>query len=464
MRVQALLPKLCALAVLVTGAAVLAGNLPANAATTPPPHRIKADATKLYDSVTGKTFQPRGANYVRLAPLDTASYHSTFEPGKYNVTTARAFLTQMKSSGYNTARVFIDPGGADANNPHGIGRGMGTYDKAYGPYMDNFASFVNEAAARGIYILPSLDVFPVNSYYWDIVAAKIAGVGTPNMDGRNLSYLDKGRVAAKAEYMKNFAQALIDRVGANESAVLAYQSDNELFFETNKAPFNKMSGTVTPVNGLTYDMSKPDQRQQAADASMVVYSILVKQELLKASPNAMMTTGFFTNRAVNKPGFNGLITNVCETNCPTTVNYWVPGRPSSIAAWGGVDFLDIHIYPPTATYSPTTDLTNMEKPFFKKPFIIGEFGAKKSVYSNNITKAAYAMRDFRVATCQQGAQGWLFWTWDTYEDLASQSLFYKLPDNNGAINGQLAPIAQPNPCSTATAPARLVQSTATLPW
>jgi hypothetical protein len=317
--------------------------------------------------------------------------------------------------------------------------------------MDNFASFVTEAAARGIYVVPSLDVFPTNSYYWDIVAAKIAGIGTPNMDGRNLSYLDKGRIAAKADYMKNFAQALIDRVGAKESAVLAYQSDNEVYFETNKAPFNKVSGTVVPVDGLTYDMSKPAARQQAADASLVAYSIIVKNELLKASPDALMTTGFFTLRAVGKTSFNGLTTNVCETNCPTNVDYRVPGRPLALSVFGKADLIDIHIYPDTASYTPTSDLTSMEKPQFRKPFMIGEFGARKSVYGNDLTKAAYAMRDFRVATCQQGAQGWLFWTWDTYENLASQELFFKMNETRGAINGQLAPIAQPNPCSTARA-------------
>jgi hypothetical protein len=458
---RALLQKICVLAVLTVSVASLALVLPLQTQTAEalgPPSKVKSDASKLYTeavvngTVTQQPFQPRGANYVRLSPLGTGSYHSTFEPGKYDLAAARAFLAQIEHDKYNVVRVFIDPGNTDATNPHGIGRGMGTYDQVYGPYMDNFASFVNEAAARGIYVLPSLDVFPQNSYYWDIVAAKLAGVGTPNMGGRNLSYMDKGRIAAKAEYMKNFAAALVERVGDNKTAILAYQADNEVYFETNKAPFNKMTGTVTPVDGLTYDMSKPADRQQAADASMVAYSALAKQGLLKSDPDALMTMGFFTLRAVGKTSFNGMTTNVCETNCPTNVNYWVPGRPAALSAWGKADFLDIHIYPPSATYSPTSDLNGMEKSSFRKPYIIGEFGAKKSVYSNDLTKAAYAMRDFRIATCQQGAQGWIFWTWDTYENLASQDLFYKMTENHGAINGQLAPIAQPDPCSATTIP------------
>ena len=54
--------------------------------------------------------------------------------------------------------------------------------------------------------------------------------------------------------------------------ILAYQSDNEVFFEANQAPYDKLSGTVKPLNGLTYDMSDPAQRQQSADASLVEYS------------------------------------------------------------------------------------------------------------------------------------------------------------------------------------------------
>ncbi len=57
------------------------------------------------------------------------------------------------------------------------------------------------------------------------------------------------------------------------------------------------------------------------------------------------------------------------------------------------------------------------------------------------------MRDAQIATCKLGAQGWLYWTWDTHEQLANQELFFHLSDSNGAINGQLAPVARPDPCS-----------------
>jgi hypothetical protein len=410
------------------------------------PNRIKADASRLFDSVTGARFVPRGANFVRLRSTPSGEvYHSTFEPGLYDGNAARAALDGMRAAGYNTVRVFIDPGTVKAAEAHGIGRGPGTSDVLYAPYMDNVANFVALAADRGIYVLPSMDQFPQNDRYWGIVAATIGSGGTPNMAGRNLTYLDKGHVAAKAEYMRQFAAGLIARIGVKSSAILAYQADNELFFEANQAPYDKMSGTVTPLNGVTYDMSNPGQRQQSADASMVEYSRRIKAALLQVDPQALMTIGYFTNRAVGKTGYNGFAT-YCSTSCTPGVDYRVPGRPAAMSIYGVADFLDIHAYPDASPWNASGELDTVERNRFRKPWIIGELGARKSVYGNDIVKAAYGMRDAQTATCGLGAQGWLFWTQNTHENLANQPLFFHLDEFNGAINGQLAPIRRGDPC------------------
>lgn len=402
--------------------------------------RIVSRPDGLYNAATGARFVSRGANYVRLATNAAGkAHHSTFEPGRYDRARVIAFLEQMKHDGYNTARVFIDPG--TAGGDHGIGRGLGTYDKVYPPYMDNVADFVKEAAARGVYTLPSLDVFPVNSYYWDLVARE-NGSSTPNMEGRNLSYLDKGRVAAKAEYVANFATALMQRIGAeHRTAVLAYQSDNEVFFEANKAPYKRMSGTVTPLNGVTYDMSDKAQRQQSADASLVEYTIRVKRRLTAVDPDALLAVGFFSYQAVKKSGADGFSVH-CDTNCSPTVDYRYPLRAGVLSYWGAVDLLDLHMY--SHHGKPVLDAHAMGSR--KDPYIIGEFGAVRSAFNNDVRAAAYAMRDMQREMCGLGAQGYLFFTWDTTEPLASLELFFQMAEQRGAINGQLAPIVRPNPC------------------
>jgi hypothetical protein len=420
--------------------------MPAQAADAAVPvRRILADQGRLYDSATGRTFTPRGANYVRLAQTSEGIvYHSSFEPGRYDAGAVSAFLAQLQHDGYNTVRVFIDHGyGTPA---HGIGRGPGTADPVYGPYMDNVAAFVREAASRGIYVIPSLDYFPQNDHYWGVVGR--AGGPTANVDGQNRYYMDGGWVAAKVEYMKQFAAALLARVGGeNAGAVLAYQSDNEVFFESSKAPFDKLFGTATPHNGLTYDMSKPADRQQAADASLVEYSHKIKRGLLQGDQNALMTMGFFTNLAVGKAGFDGLMTSYCSTNCRPDVDYRVPGRASAVSIYGVAEVLDVHVYPRGGGGTQLADdLRSIETNAFRRPYIVGEIGAFKPYFNNDIRVAAYAMRDAQIATCRAGAKGWLYFAWDTYERLAQLEFYFQLAESHGAINGQLAPIVRPDPC------------------
>ncbi|MEV0616747.1 hypothetical protein AB0I81_25750 [Nonomuraea sp. NPDC050404] len=402
--------------------------------------RIVSRADGLYNEATGEAFVSRGANYTRLAKNSAGQvYHSTFEPSSYNRAKVLAFLDQMKHDGYNTVRVFIDHG--TGTGEHGMGRGLGTHDKAYGPYMDTFASFVTDAAARGIYTVPSLDGFPTNSYYWGIVGDE-GGANPVNMDGRNLSYMEHGRVTAKVEYVTNFATALLERIGQQYgTAILAYQSDNEVFFESNKAPFNKMTGSVTPLNGVTYHMRERAERQQAANASLVEYSLRVKRGLDAVDPDALLAMGFFSYQAVGKNGPDGFAVH-CDTNCSPTTDYRYPVPAGTLSYWGAVDLLDLHMYQHHG--APVLDLHAMGDR--KDPYIVGEFGAYKPHYGNDITKAAYAMRDLQRDMCRLDSSGYLFFAWDTYEPLASLDKFFQMTESGGAINGQLAPIVRPDPC------------------
>jgi hypothetical protein len=54
----------------------------------------------------------------------------------------------------------------------------------------------------------------------------------------------------------------------------------------------------------------------------------------------------------------------------------------------------------------------------------------------------------QAVSCTFAAKGWLFWTWDTSSSLANLDKLYNLVESNGAINGQLAPVARPDPCKT----------------
>jgi hypothetical protein len=423
-----------------TSRPVLASPSPWHVAARRPLPRIVSRPDGLYVGAGGPRFVARGANYTRLA-RDSAGtvYHSTFQPGVYDSRRATAFLDQMQHDGYNTVRVFIDPG--DAAGEHGIGGGMKVNQKLAGAYMDNVANFISAAENRGIYTMPSLDEFPTNSYYWGIVGR--AGGGNPqNMDGRNLSYMEGGRVEAKSAYVANFATALADRIGAQRrTAVLAYQSDNEAFFETNKAPFNKMSGDVTPFNGITYHMNDKFDRQQSADASIAEYSVRLKRALAAVEPDALLAMGFFSYQAVGKQGPDGFA-KFCASGCASSGEYWYPARAGILSYWGAIDLIDVHMY----EHHGRSVLDALEMSNRKDPYIIGELGALKSAYGNDIVRAANGMREVEKEACALGAQGYLYFTWDTTEPLASLEKFFHLSEQGGAINGQLAPLVRPDPC------------------
>lgn len=413
------------------------------AAVSPALDKILASATQLSDSVTGKPFTPRGADYVRLAQAaDGSVYHSTFEPGQYAPASAQAVVDGMKQSGYNAVRVFIDAG--EFTTPsHGISTSVNSLTPLNAAYMNNVADFIRRAAGDGIYTIPVLSGLPANLYYY-----KIAGSPAGNILGNNVLYLDPRFVQAKELYMQNFASDIVGLLGSqNESDILAYESDNEAYFDASQPPFNKMSGTLTSLNGITYDMSQPAQRQQAADANLATYSADMKKALLQGDSGALLMMGFFTNLAVGKTGFNGFLT-YCSANCNPSVDYRVPGRAAKVAISGGADILDIHLYQNSGSYSLQNDLNSIEYSSFARPYITGEFGVTKAAFNNNITNAAYAMKNLQTASCALHAKGWLFWTWDTdlTTSLAQQGLFYSLADSKGAINGQLAPIVRPNPC------------------
>lgn len=455
-------------AALVTGTAGAGAQTPSRetaatvvtAADTPVP-KIKVTSSGFVRDSDKATFTPRGANFVRLQPLaGGGSYHSTFEPGLYDGALAKQALVDMRASGYNFVRVFIDSGSFTAPF-HGNSANVDSEEPVRAEYMNNVAAFVKEAANQGIYVMPSIDYIPANKGYY-----KIAGTPAANIADVNIKYLDKGFVTAKAEYMAQFAKDLIKRLGPqHKNAVLAYAADNEAFFDASKAPYNAMSGSVTTLDGKTYDMSKPVERQQSADANLIKYSQLMKQALQSVDPELLLTMGFFTNAAVGKQGFDGL-TFHCDHNCDPQKDYRVPGRSVAISKQGALDFVDLHVYPSGKNYDLNADMQSIDGGKFERPLLIGEMGAPKSAYGNDIGAAAVGMRDLQVASCTYKAKGWAFWTWDTTEDLADQRRFYNLKDQGGAINAQLAPTVRFDPCTkepTKPSPTPTPTTTATAP-
>lgn len=391
---------------------------------------------------TGTTFVPRGNNYIRLASYShggtTYTYHSLFQPGSYDAGAVDLALAYMQSYGYNVVRVFIDEGhwtrAFDSHN--GV---AGYYDipGMDAAYLDNVADFIRRAEARGLYVIPSLDLFPVDSKYDTIRIANDCG----NMTWPNAYYMCTGYVNAKSQYVIDFATAMQSRLTSSQiSAIMAYQLTNELYFSTDYKPFDALTfgDSVQTADGLTYQMSVPADRQQAADANMVHWATTVTNAVRTVDPDAMTSVGFFTYNAVGKSGPNGLL----PLGTPGITENRFPGRPWSLTTFSNVSFAALQIYPKSGSYSLGTDLASIEWSVTQGPLMLIEYGARRSEFANT-TAAAYAVRDIQVSSCTQfNVRGWVFWSYDVTDPGS-----YSLMENNGAINGVLAPIARPNPCA-----------------
>jgi hypothetical protein len=360
-------------------------------------------------------------------------------------------------------RTFVDEGRPldwTTGHLHGMGRGTDDTQPLNDAYLDNLADFIRIMADYGIHTIPVTYRLPQNCYYYRIVR----GDGTCSVDatqpafqGRNAFFLDAGFIQAKAEYLKLFSAAMVAKLGPYATSILAYQSENEAYYDTTRGPWSMDTGTVwSNATGYTYNMAVPADRQQLADASFVKYTIAAKEGLLQGDPNAKLTVGAYTPNAVGKSGFDGMAVH-CSTACSPTVDYRYPVRVSVGTIYGKLDLVDIHYYPkqPSTGYTVAADLRSAEVDQYRKPWIAGEIGARKAWWGNSITAAATGLRDAQVAACSvgAGAKGSLVWTYDTDRDTGSDgkpfpdqvSLFH-LTTGSGAINNAVAPSLRPDMC------------------
>ncbi len=244
-----------------------------------------------------------------------------------------------------------------------------------------------------------------------------------------------------SDLVSNFVDDLQDRLGsALMSTIFAYAIENESHFRVDLFPFASayMNETIPTADGLAYGMSDTEERQQAADSNAVYWANEVRSAIKSRDAQALVATGLFTFRAVGRPnGPDGLRDTVAGKRRPA--------RADALSIYSNLDFLDLHTYPVGNTYTLAADLDSVLYHRINDVVMLGEFGAFKSQYNNNITAAAYGMRDLQIESCAFDITGWLFWTYDT-DETRNQRRLYTLIQNNGAINGQLAPSVRDDPC------------------
>jgi hypothetical protein len=386
------------------------------------PHRVEVRTTstlaEFYDTVSGNRFVPRGNNYIRLAMQtlpdgSSTFYHSTFNVGLYSTNGVEAALAGMQTSGYNTVRVWLN-----GCCQSGIGNPAGGLSSAY---LANVADFLRRAKNHNIFVIFSTDWVPSFGGYTNNYAA------CTQFSGYNTLSLCAGGVQANIDFFHDLVQGLVNQNAALD-AIFAYELRNEYYYESNLAPLNWGSGTVTAADGLTYDMSSPASQQQMMDNGLIYFTDQVQAAIVAVDPTALVTVGFFPPHGPN-PFLIG---------DPRVISVY-PAIASSTA-----DFVDLHGYPTVWNLTMSQLVQNFGFVGFQqqKPVIMGEYGAFTWVYPL-VTDGAAGLQDWQIQSCAYSFDGWLLWTWDTDE----QPEIWNAMSQGGVINQALNPVSRPDPCS-----------------
>jgi len=376
--------------------------------------RLVDGAGEFYDRVTGAKFTPRGMNYIHLAeqPTDDGGrtvYHSLFDPGRYEPALVGEALEKMKEAGYNTVRVFMSQNTIDA--PDG-----GLSDE----YLANMADFITQAQANGLFVMPTIDWSPGGRY-----GQLLLTTCCEQFNMNNAQYLPSGGVRANAAFFQDLVRGLVDQ-GAPLEAVLSFELRNEMYFDTDFAPFTLTSGSVTTANGKSYDMGSASDRELMVDESTVTFINTVRTAILEADPTALVSVGFFVPSGPNPA-------RIGDARLVSTYP----------AIWQSeADFIDLHPYPggelTLQKYVENFEMEGMQE----KPILMGEFGVNRGDVPS-LSRAAQMAVDWQVESCAYGFDGWLFWTWDTDE----QPEFYNAVQDEALIGRNLSPALRPDPCS-----------------
>jgi endo-1,4-beta-mannosidase len=369
--------------------------------------RVSVGLGEFIDRQTGRKFVPRGANYVRLAPQRTDSgarivYHSTFNVGTYGRQRAETTLERMRSDGYNTVRVFLDPACTEAC------LGDAKTGRISSAYVANVVDFLRRARSNHVEVLLTIDGVPTGGQY----AGLLATAATDRIASTNINFLSEGGVEANIEFWEDFVSELnVQR--APLVAILGYELRNELVFARDKPPLTLRSGTLRTADGRTYSLGTPSERQRMLDANVVDWIDRVRTAIRRLDPTALVGIGF--------------------------------GEPDSAARAAidksNADFVDVHSYPGVSPSLGEVSVRLGPGGPGRRPLLMGEYGAFKSVYPSPRV-AARALAKWQYESCRDGFTGWLLWTWDTDE----QPSLWTALSASAVIGRTLSPKVRPNPC------------------
>lgn len=404
-------------------------GLAGQAAGQPPtPNRISIRTVdgraEFFDTTTGETFTPRGANYLDFtAAPNGEAVNWMLSPGRFDPEAIRAAFQLLHGSyQYNTVRVFFDH--CDSGEPCITQPGVAGLNPAY---LDNLAQLIQIAAEEGIYLILTSNDLPGDSIYNDLAQRETG----PQMYGyRNVHFLTLSGVEAARRYWEDLLTGLIER-GAPLPAVLGWSLLNEEWMFEDQPPLSLNEGRVTVSTGRTYDMASPGQKREMVADALVEYSRVLRDQIQALDPGALVTMGFFAPAFPNETSIG---------------DGWYVDT-ASLLERAPLDFFDFHAYPASdISLGEIAENFGLADGFEAKPVIMGEVGAFYDRFPS-ADVATLRLMDWIADSCAYGFDGWLIWEYYGQENAPDR--MWGLLAENGLPLFSLSPLAQPDACTRA---------------
>ncbi len=380
-------------------------------------------AAEFFWRESGETFTPRGTNYIHIVRGESGRLQDRLMgTADFDPAAIRANFARLRSLGYNTVRIFLDgcnEGPTCIANPDGPGLNP--------EYMDNVAEVLAIAKDEGLLVLFTSNDIPNGGGYAEISDRD------PSADPmvalyRNGQMLTPSGHEAYRAYWEDIMAALVER-RADFDAVLAWQLFNEQWLFAEQPPLSLDEGTFTGPNGVDYDLADPQQKRALVADAVALHIESIREVILAADPFALVTMGFFAPQFPNETA----IGDVRFVDTAALVERDVP-----------LDFWDIHAYPgDDLNFDQFMENFGLAG-YVEKPVILGEYGGFESRYES-VTAAARAAGAWMAGFCQQGVDGYLYWTLtDLPAELGDPT--WGLLEQEGFMLDLFAPVNQPDPC------------------
>ena len=379
--------------------------------------------SEFYNKTNGKSFVPQGVNWVHLSKSgDKKAENISFNEEFFKSHRADIQLTlqEIARSGFNVVRVRVD-GKAISGSKEKL--------ELNRSYVANLTSFIQTANLQGLYVLLTGQWLPEN--YYQIVYNGSHPLPSKNVSGLNLMLMSQGATAAFSKYESDLLKEIRSISPISINGIFSIDLWNELHFNGNEKPFSESKGEFLSETGLTFNLAIPESRQALADETELRWVNSVVGEIKNTDPEILVTSSVFSAKEVHRTGYHGVRTE------DSTWKDWRQPFRLKVLAESNLDYLQIHPYPHTLDYNLDDDLNSMEFSQLQrnKPILIGEFGAFKKEFKN-VNDALQILKTFLSQACRKKITGWIYWTWDTYEQVD----LWNMKDSNSEIEKGLSPI------------------------